>query len=43
LPRLREGRLRPVIARVLPLEQAALAYAALADGGGFGKIVLEMG
>jgi putative PIG3 family NAD(P)H quinone oxidoreductase len=42
LPRLREGRLRPVIARVLPLEQAALAYAALADGGGFGKIVLEM-
>jgi putative PIG3 family NAD(P)H quinone oxidoreductase len=42
LPRLRAGRLRPVIHRVLPLEEAAAAYAALADGGGFGKIVLKM-
>jgi putative PIG3 family NAD(P)H quinone oxidoreductase len=41
VPRLRAGRLRPVVDRVLPLEQAAQAYAALADGGGFGKIVLE--
>jgi len=39
--RLRAGRLRPVIDRVLPLEQAPLAYAALADGGAFGKIVLK--
>lgn len=42
MPRLRSGRLRPVVDRVLPLEQAALAYAALAEGGSFGKIVLEM-
>jgi hypothetical protein len=27
---------------VLPLDEAAAAYAALADGGGFGKIVLTM-
>src|ERR1700674_791711 len=42
VPRLRAGRLRPVIDRVLPLDDAALAYAALANGGGFGKIVLKM-
>jgi putative PIG3 family NAD(P)H quinone oxidoreductase len=42
LPRLRGGRLRPVVGRVLPLESAAAAYAAMADGGHFGKIVLEM-
>jgi putative PIG3 family NAD(P)H quinone oxidoreductase len=42
VPRLRAGRLRPVIDRVLPLDDAALAYAALADGGSFGKIVLKM-
>jgi NADPH2:quinone reductase len=41
VPRLRAARLRPVIHRVLPLEQAPLAYAALADGGAFGKIVLK--
>ena len=42
VPRLRAGRLLPVVSQVLPLEDAALAYAALADGGGFGKIVLKM-
>ena len=43
IPRLRAGRLRPVVDRVFPLEQAAEAYAAMAAGGGFGKIVLKMG
>lgn len=40
LPRLRDGRLRPVIDRVFPLERAAEAYKALEQGGVFGKIVL---
>ncbi|MFL6194135.1 MAG: NAD(P)H-quinone oxidoreductase [Thermoanaerobaculia bacterium] len=40
LPRLREGRLRPVVDRVIPLEQAGEAYKALERGGAFGKIVL---
>ncbi|HXU29017.1 MAG TPA: NAD(P)H-quinone oxidoreductase [Thermoanaerobaculia bacterium] len=43
LPRLADGRLRPVIDRVLPFAQAAEGYAALAAGGVLGKIVLEMG
>ena len=42
LPRLRDGRLRPVVDRVLPLERAAEAYKALERGGVFGKIVLSM-
>jgi len=42
LPRLADGRLRPVIDRVLPLEHASEAFAALARGGVFGKIVLAM-
>jgi putative PIG3 family NAD(P)H quinone oxidoreductase len=42
VPRLRAGRLRPVIDRVLPLAAAAEAYAAMAGGGCFGKIVLTM-
>ena len=41
MPRLRAGRLRPVVDRVLPLEDAALAYSLIADGGVFGKIVLD--
>jgi NADPH:quinone reductase len=41
VPRLRGGRLRPVVDKVLPLDQAAQAYAAMADGGSFGKIVLK--
>ena len=42
LPRLRDGRLRPVVDRVFPLERAAEAYQALDRGGAFGKIVLSM-
>ncbi len=42
LPRLRGGRLRPVIGRVIPFEEAAAAYAAMAAGGHVGKIVLRM-
>ena len=41
LPRLRDGRLRPVVDRVLPLERAAEAYQALERGGAFGKIILS--
>jgi putative PIG3 family NAD(P)H quinone oxidoreductase len=41
VPRLRAGRLRPVVDRVLALEEAAVAYSQIADGGVFGKIVLE--
>lgn len=40
LPRLKDGRLRPVVDRVFPLERAAEAYKALERGGVFGKIVL---
>ena len=43
LPRLRDGRLRPVVDRVIPFERAAEGYAALAAGGVFGKIVFVMG
>jgi putative PIG3 family NAD(P)H quinone oxidoreductase len=42
LPRLADGRLRPVVDRTLPLERAAEAYAALGEGGAAGKIILEM-
>ncbi|HWM94930.1 MAG TPA: NAD(P)H-quinone oxidoreductase [Thermoanaerobaculia bacterium] len=42
LPRLKDGRLRPVVDRVVPLEKAADAYRALERGGVFGKIVLSM-
>jgi len=42
LPRLRDGRLRPVVDRVIPLERAAEAYQAVERGGAFGKIVLSM-
>jgi NADPH:quinone reductase-like Zn-dependent oxidoreductase len=40
LPRLLDGRLRPVVDRVFPLERAAEAYKALERGGTFGKIIL---
>lgn len=42
LPRLKDGRLRPIVDRVIPLEQAADAYRALESGGVFGKVVLSM-
>ena len=42
LPRLRDGRLRPVVDRVFPLERAAEAYKALERGGAFGKLILSM-
>jgi putative PIG3 family NAD(P)H quinone oxidoreductase len=40
--RLADGRLRPVVDRVLPFAAVADAYAALAAGGVTGKVVLEM-
>jgi putative PIG3 family NAD(P)H quinone oxidoreductase len=36
------GRLRPVIDRVLPLEEAAQAHRLMAAGGHFGKLVLQI-
>ena len=41
LPRLADGRLRPVVDRVFRFEQAAEAYAALEAGRVAGKLVLE--
>ncbi len=43
LPRLADGRLRPVVDRVLPFAEVAEAYAALAAGGVLGKLVLTVG
>ena len=37
-----EGRLRPVVGRVLPLEDAALAHRLLEDRKVFGKVVLRV-
>jgi putative PIG3 family NAD(P)H quinone oxidoreductase len=42
LPRLRDGRLRPVVDRTFPLEQAAEAYKAFERGRVFGKVILTM-
>lgn len=41
LPRLRDGRLRPVVGQIFPFERVAEAFAEMARGGTFGKIVLE--
>lgn len=43
LPRLKDGRLRPVVDQVFPFEQAAAAYATLGREPVFGKVVLKMG
>jgi putative PIG3 family NAD(P)H quinone oxidoreductase len=42
LPRLADGRLKPVLDRVFPFADVADAYAALAEGGAAGKIVLAI-
>jgi putative PIG3 family NAD(P)H quinone oxidoreductase len=42
LPGLADGSLRPIIDRVLPLERAAEAHAALEAGGPVGKVVLAV-
>jgi putative PIG3 family NAD(P)H quinone oxidoreductase len=42
LPRLADGRLRPVVDRVLPFARIAEAYEALERGGVLGKVVLEL-
>ncbi len=42
LPRLADGRLVPVVDRVLPFAEIAAAYEALARGGAAGKIVLSL-
>lgn len=42
LPLLKEGRLRPIVDRVVPFERAPEAYKALERGGVFGKIILGM-
>jgi NADPH:quinone reductase-like Zn-dependent oxidoreductase len=43
LPRLKDGRLRPVVDRVIPFERAPEGYKMLETGGVFGKIVFQMG
>lgn len=43
LPRLADGRLKPVVDRTFPLARVAEAYQALARGGVLGKIVVEIG
>ncbi len=42
LPRLADGRLRPVVDRLLPLAEAAQAYAYLEDQRPLGKVLLTM-
>jgi putative PIG3 family NAD(P)H quinone oxidoreductase len=41
-PRLSDGRLRPVIDRVVPFSEISAAYQALEAGGIFGKIVIAV-
>ncbi len=43
LPRLVDGRLKPVLDRVFPFVDVAEAYDALAEGGAAGKIVVAIG
>jgi NADPH:quinone reductase-like Zn-dependent oxidoreductase len=42
LPLLADGRIRPVVDRVLPLESAPAAHAAMEANENFGKIVLRV-
>lgn len=42
LPMFADGRLKPLVGKVLPLAQAAEAHRAMEAGGGFGKIVLKV-
>jgi putative PIG3 family NAD(P)H quinone oxidoreductase len=42
LPRLADGRLRPLVDAVVPFADVATAYRRIAEGGGLGKIVLSM-
>jgi NADPH:quinone reductase-like Zn-dependent oxidoreductase len=42
LPLFEAGRLAPVVDRILPLEQAAAAHAAMERNENFGKIVLTL-
>jgi NADPH2:quinone reductase len=42
LPLLAAGRISPVVDRVLPLEEAAGAHAAMERNENFGKIVLSI-
>lgn len=41
LPAFAQGRLRPVVDQVLPVERVAEAHARLEDNGSFGKLVLR--
>ena len=41
-PRLEDGRLKPIVDRILPFEEISRGYQAMAAGGVTGKIVLEM-
>lgn len=43
LPMVADGRLKPLVGKVLPLAQAAEAHRAMEAGGGCGKIVLKGG
>lgn len=42
LPRLADGRLRPLVDEVVSFEEAATAYRRMREGGGIGKVVLSM-
>jgi NADPH2:quinone reductase len=41
LPRLADGRLRPLVDAVVPFADAAVAYRRMTEGGGLGKVVLS--